>query len=65
MTCAPGLLRWGSSISSAEAAGMLIIGGLTLVLCKRIMVGGDGFKSESAIPGEDFGQWLADIIAPR
>lgn len=33
---------------------MLIIEGLTLVLCKRIMVAGDGFKSESAIPGGDF-----------
>lgn len=30
MPCATGLLRWGSSISSAEAAGRLIIGGLAL-----------------------------------
>ena len=29
---------------------------------KRIMRGGDGFKSKSAISREGFKQWLADII---
>lgn len=34
----------------------------SLVLFKRILVGGNGFKSKSAISREGFGQWLADII---
>lgn len=34
-----------------------------LVLCRRIIVGADGFKSQAAIPREDFGQWLGDIMA--
>lgn len=31
MACAPELLRWMCSISTAEAAGMLYLVGLTLV----------------------------------